>query len=88
MERMRTLLQKELWASLRSLPEDDMFALAWQLACGSTMARRGEVVRYEKGVVHVIVADPGWERQMRSMSGVLQRRTGSYHEEACHGDPL
>lgn len=55
------------------MPDGDLFAAAWPVACGAVMARRGEVVRYREGVVHVLVQDSAWAQQMRSMSGVLQR---------------
>jgi hypothetical protein len=74
METIRELLQKGLVTSLNALPEEDLFALAWPVACGPTMARRGEVVQYKEGVVRVLVTDHAWAQQMKSTSGVLQSK--------------
>ena len=73
MEGMRTILSRELGRSLDAVRDDDLFAAAWPVACGTALARRGEVVRYREGTVYVTVRDAAWAQQMRSMSGVLQR---------------
>jgi predicted nucleic acid-binding Zn ribbon protein len=73
MEGIRAILSRELGRSLDAVQDDDLFAAAWPVACGAVLARRGEVLRYREGIVYVMVRDPAWARQMRSMSGVLQR---------------
>jgi predicted nucleic acid-binding Zn ribbon protein len=73
MEGMRAILNRELARSLEAVRDDDLFATAWPVACGTVLARRGEVVRYQEGIVHVLVRDAAWAQQMRSMSQVLQR---------------
>jgi predicted nucleic acid-binding Zn ribbon protein len=69
---MREMLKQNLARSLEALPSADRLAAAWPVACGKTMADRGEIVGFEDGVLRVQVQDAAWLDQMRSMSGVLQ----------------
>lgn len=72
MDSMRDLLKKNLARSLEAMPAMDRLAAAWPVACGKTMANRGEIVGFENGVVAVQVQDSVWLDQMRSMGSVLQ----------------
>ncbi len=72
MEGMRDLLRGSLGRSLKEMPEMDRLAAAWPVACGRTMAERGEIVGFDEGIIRVEVADQVWLRQMVSMRGVLQ----------------
>ena len=73
MERMRDLLKHNLGRSLGGLSVADRLAAAWTVACGPTMARRGEIVGFTGGIVEVQVQDSVWLDQMRSMGAVLER---------------
>lgn len=73
MENMRELLKKNLARSLETLPEQDRLAAAWPVACGKSMADRGEIVGFEGGVLRIQVESAMWLEQMRSMSQILGR---------------
>lgn len=73
MESIRELSQTGLGVSLEALSEEDLVALAWPVVCGTTMARRGEIVQYKEGVLQVLATDTAWELHLRSMSTVLKR---------------
>ena len=85
MEGMRGLLRGTLGRSLRAMPEEDRLAAAWPVACGSAMAGHGEVVGFQDGVVHMLVSDKTWLRQMESMRGVLERELGKIAGVAVRG---
>jgi hypothetical protein len=72
MENMREMLKKNLARSLDALPATDRLHAAWPVACGKAMADRGEILRFEDGIVLVEVRDAVWLEQMRSMRGVLE----------------
>ncbi|QHN02124.1 DUF721 domain-containing protein [Granulicella sp. WH15] len=72
MEGMRDMLRRSLGRSLAPLPALDRLAAAWPVACGKTMADRGEIASFEEGVVHVEVQDSTWLAQMLSMRSILQ----------------
>jgi hypothetical protein len=71
MEGMRDLLRGALSRSLSNLTAEDRLAAAWPVACGKVLAKRGTVVRFVDGFVHVEVTDGAWLRQMLSMQGQL-----------------
>ena len=60
MENMRSVLRGSLGRSLDAMRPEDKLAAAWPVACGKAMAGRGEVIRYDDGVVQVEVADAAW----------------------------
>jgi hypothetical protein len=72
MDGMREILKRNLARSLEALPAADRLQAAWPVACGKTMAERGEIVGFADGVVEVQVCDAAWLDQMRSMRGVLE----------------
>lgn len=80
LEGMRDMLKGSLRRSLDALQEVDRLAAAWPVACGKTMAERGQVVGFENGVVRVEVEDAVWLRQMastrRQLAGELARISG------------
>jgi len=67
LEGMREMLRGSLGRSLQALQDEDRLAAAWPVACGRAMAGRGQVVRFENGVVRVEVEDGAWLRQLLSM---------------------
>ena len=71
MQGMRDLLRGSLGRSLRPLPELDRLAAAWPVACGSSLAGRGEVASYAAGVVRIIVASEEWMQPLGQMRGIL-----------------
>jgi hypothetical protein len=72
MEGIRSLLRSSLGRSLGALSQLDRLTTAWPVACGKTMADRGEIVSLESGILLVRVQDPVWFDQMISMRSVLQ----------------
>ncbi len=66
------MLRGVLGRSLATLPELDRLAAAWPVACGRTMAGRGEIAGFEGGVVQIQVQDSVWLAQMLSMRSALQ----------------
>jgi predicted nucleic acid-binding Zn ribbon protein len=80
LEGMRDMLRSSLGRSLQGLQEKDRLAAAWPVACGKTMAERGQVVGFENGVVQVEVEDGVWLRQLvtmrRQLAGELARISG------------
>ena len=73
MENMRDVLRRSLGRSLGTMPALDRLAAAWPVACGQALARRGEILAYQDGVLRVQVEDPAWMDEMRRMSAVLER---------------
>lgn len=73
MENMREVLRRSLGRSLETLPALDRLAAAWPVACGAALARRGELVSFEGGVLRVEVADAAWMDQLMGMRPVLER---------------
>jgi hypothetical protein len=71
MQGMRDLLRGNLARSLRPLPEIDRLAAAWPVACGSSLAGRGEVAGYAVGVVRIVVASEEWMQPLGQMRGIL-----------------
>ena len=68
---MRTLLRRNLGRTLNGMTDLDRLAAAWTVACGKSMAGRGEVVRYADAAVEVLVTDQVWLAQMTSMQDAL-----------------
>jgi hypothetical protein len=61
MQRMRDVLRESLGRSLDALTELDRLAVCWTAACGTTLARHGEVVDLDhERVVHIRVDAPEW----------------------------
>jgi hypothetical protein len=61
-----TGLERILIASLRR--SRDSALLAWPLACGSSVAKRTRAVNFANGVLHVLVADVGWRRELQALA--------------------
>jgi predicted nucleic acid-binding Zn ribbon protein len=80
MENMREMLRRSLGRSLGTMPALDRLTAAWQVACGTAMARRGVVLGFEDGVLRVEVADLGWLQQMRGMQAVLEHEVARIAE--------
>lgn len=76
MDSMRNVLKRSLGRSLEALPVLDRLAAAWPVACGKTMAARGEVTGYDGKLLRVEVQDAMWMEQMISMRGELAREVG------------
>ena len=71
MEGMRELLRGALGKSLGGLTPLDRLAAAWPVACGRSLAGRGEVIAYADAVVTIRAADAVWLRQMMSLRAQL-----------------
>jgi hypothetical protein len=72
MNSMRDILRGNLGRSLGSMSALDRLSVAWPVACGPAMARRGVVAGFEGGILRIEVSDPIWLDQMRAMQSVLQ----------------
>jgi predicted nucleic acid-binding Zn ribbon protein len=72
MDSMPQLLRSALGRSLRALADEDRLAAAWPVACGTAMARRGEIAGFSDGIVTILVADDLWLRQMMAQRAQLQ----------------
>lgn len=72
LEGMRQILRSSMRRSLNALSEGDRLAAAWTLACGRTMAERGEIIGFHAGTLHIIVAEPEWLTHMSSMRRLLE----------------
>ncbi len=80
MENMREMLRRSLGRTLGTMPALDRLTAAWQVACGSAMARRGVITGFEGGVLRVEVHDPGWFDQIRGMQAVLEHEVARIAE--------
>ena len=76
MERMRDLLRSSLSRSLEALPPFERLAAAWPVVCGPQLARRGELLRLDDGVLTVRVVDPVWLEQFRAMGAPFGHQLG------------
>ena len=82
---MRDVLRKEVGRSLKAMPEIDRLRVAWTIACGKSMASRGQIVAFDKGVVTVVAGDPVWLDQMLSMRRTLERELARIAEVKLAG---
>ena len=71
MESMRDVLKRSLGRSLEALPVADRLTAAWTVACGKTMAARGEIMGFDGATLQVEVRDALWLEEMLSMRGML-----------------
>jgi predicted nucleic acid-binding Zn ribbon protein len=60
MEPARAGFQKIVAEILRRAPPEDAAGIAWQIACGRTVAEKTEVVELREGVLRVRVPDDTW----------------------------
>ena len=49
---------------LRRAPAEDAAGIAWQLACGRTVAEKTEVLEFREGVLRVRVPDEAWRTNL------------------------
>lgn len=69
---MRDVLRGALGRSLRTLSDEDRLAAAWAVACGSALAERAEILRFDEDrILHVRVLQPGWRDQFMQMRRML-----------------
>jgi predicted nucleic acid-binding Zn ribbon protein len=85
MESMREVLRESLGRSLRTMEPLDRLRVAWPVACGVAMARKGMVAGLENGVLWVEVADSAWLEQMTAMRAVLQNELARIAEVKLGG---
>lgn len=72
MQGVRDLIRGTLGRSLRTLSDEDRLIAAWNVACGSALAARAEVLHLdEHRVLHVRVLQPGWREQFAQMRSML-----------------
>jgi predicted nucleic acid-binding Zn ribbon protein len=85
MQNMREMLRSSLGRSLGTLAALDRLTAAWPVACGPALARRGEIVSFEDGVLRIVIADPAWMDQMRGMQAMLERELARIAEVKLGG---
>ena len=85
MQSMREILRKEMGRTLKALPELDRLQAAWMVVCGKTMAERGRVTEFDRGIVMVEAEDAVWLAQMISMRGDLERQLARIAEVELNG---
>ena len=72
MQPMRDVLRGSLARSLRELSDEDRLAAAWSVACGSSLASHGTIVRLDpEGTLHVDVDSAVWVKQFLQMRSAL-----------------
>lgn len=64
MEPAQAGFQKIIAEILRRAPAEDAAGIAWQLACGKTVAGRTEVLDFREGILRVRVPDDGWRTNL------------------------
>jgi hypothetical protein len=85
MQNMREMLRSSLGRSLGSLTALDRLTAAWPVACGPALARRGEIVSFDEGILLIEIADAAWMDQMRGMQAMLERELGRIAEVKLRG---
>jgi len=60
MESARAGFQKIVAEILRRAPAEDAAGIAWEVACGPTVAEKTEVVEFRGGLLRVRVPDEAW----------------------------
>ena len=77
MQPMRDVLRGSLARSLRELPDEDRLATAWPVACGSSLASHGTILRLDaEGTLHVRVDSTLWMKQFLQMRSALCNDVG------------
>jgi hypothetical protein len=61
-------LQRMTVQILRSFPESERPLVAWQVVCGSQVARQAEAFSYQPGILTVVVPDRTWAEQLAGLS--------------------
>jgi hypothetical protein len=87
MQPLRQALRQTLRRSLRDMGEEDRLALAWPVACGSALAGRAEVVRYDEGILTLAVASREWLSEFEQLAALLTsdlRRVSGVQLAAIH----
>ena len=60
MKSARAGFQKIVAEILRRAPAEDAAGIAWEIACGATVAEKTEVVEFRAGLLRVRVPDEAW----------------------------
>jgi len=61
-------LEKLVVRSLRKAPAGEGPALAWPLACGSSVAERTRALEFRDGILRVEVEDAGWRKELQALA--------------------
>jgi Dna[CI] antecedent, DciA len=64
MESARAGFQKIVAEILRRASPDDAVSVAWEIACGRTVAEKTEVIEFRDGVLRVRVPDEAWRSNL------------------------
>lgn len=77
MQPMRDVLRGSLARSLRELPDEDRLAVAWPVACGTSLASHGAILHLDaEGFLHVSVDTAVWMKQFLQMRSMLCNEVG------------